>query len=360
MWRDDRIQAAIDTTTGFMAAKLAERLKCPIYEMERLFLASKTYRLLCDPETGLYADNVLETADLFLREAAPALFPQDESTAHSYFKYRSLTDPCKKEIADQYTKAIFEKRELWYSAPKDFNDPFDCNLQLNCDGSSDSEIIEATADMARKHGRNPSASELASVREMVKRGQDAPLFSKWRKEYYVDSSVCCFSHLGDSVQMFSYYADGHKGICIEFSFSVLDMPTGISVAQQLFGCARIVPIDVVYQNEFPELNFFRLSALGPEVSEVMAKNLFGTKAKSWEHEKEFRIFRRQLPAGAVPFAPRILKRVILGAKTGDREMDQVKGWLKGWQTPVILSKAEADAKSFTLNIRDVETVGVAH
>ena len=157
--------------------------------------------------------------------------------------------------------------------------------------------------------------------------------------------------------MFSYYADGHKGICIEFSFSVLDMPTGISVAQQLFGSARIIPIDVCYKKIFPELNFLKLSARDLE---EQAQNRFGVKARRWVHEKEFRIFRHLLLGGGVPFAPKILKRVILGAKTGDKEMDLVKGWLKEWPTPVILSKAEPDAQAFTLNIRDVETVGLGH
>jgi hypothetical protein len=349
MWRDDRIQAAIDTTTGFIAAKLAEKLKCPLYEMERLFLASKTYRLLCDPETGLYSDNVLETADLFLREAATTLYTQEALTAQPYFKYRSLTDP--------HTEDIFEKRELWYSAPKDFNDPFDCNLPLNCDGLSDKEIEDAHVGIAKIMGRPLSSDELNEMTDTVKSERINPLLVKWQKDCYVDSSVCCFSHLGDSIQMFSYYADGHKGICIEFSFSVLDRPTGISVAQQLFGSARIVPFDVCYQKKFPELNFLKLSALGPE---KMAKNLIGVKARRWVHEKEFRIFRDLLPAGAVPFAPKILKRVILGAKTGDKEMDLVKGWLKEWPTPVVLSKAKADTKAFKLNIRDIETVGGAH
>lgn len=346
MWRDDRIQVAIDTTTGFIAAKLAEKLNCPIYEMERLFLASKTYRLLCDLEMGLYADNVLETADLFLREEAPVFFPQDESTAQPYFKYRSLADP--------YTKALFEKRELWYSAPKDFNDPFDCNLPLNCDGLTNKEIEDYNVAIARRMGRPLSSDELNEATNTVKSGRINQLLDKWRKDVYVDSSVCCFSHLGDSIQMFSYYADSHKGICIEFSFAVLDMPTGISVAQQLFGSPRIVPIDVVYKKKFPELNFLKLFAFDPK---KMVKTLLGTKAINWKHEKEFRIFRPQMPAGAIPFAPNILKRVILGAKTDDDKMALVKGWLKEWPTPVILSKAEADAKSFTLNIRDVETVG---
>lgn len=346
MWRDDRIQVAIDTTTGFIVAKFAEKLDCPIYEMERLFLASKTYRLLCDPETGLYSDNVLVTADLFLREVVPVLCQDETLKPQSYFKYRSLKD--------LYTKEIFEMRELWYSAPKDFNDPFDCNLPLNCDGLTDKEIEDFNIGIAKQMGRRLSSDELKGATDTVKSGRINQLLVKWRKDCYVDSSVCCFSHLRDSIQMFSHYADGHKGICIEFLFSVLDMPTGISVAQQMFGSARIVPFDVVYQEEFPELNFLELSAL--ELKEL-ARNLFGIKAKGWGHENEFRIFRHLLPAGPVPFAPQILKRVILGAKTGDKEMDLVKGWLKDWQTPVILAKAEPDAIAFKLNIRDVETVG---
>lgn len=347
MWRDDRIQVAIDTTSGFIAAKLAERMQRPIHEMERLFLASKTYRLLCDPETGLYADNVLETADLFLREIEPALFPKDEQKPQSYFKYRSLRDP--------RTKEIFEKRELWYSAPKDFNDPFDCNLQMNSDGSSDSEIIDFMTNGASRRERTLSTNELNLALEKVKSGQTAVLFSKWREEDFRDSSICCFSHLGDSIRMFSYYADGHKGICIEFSFSVFDMPTGISLARQVFGKGgKFIAIDVAYQEEFPELNYLRLEG------EARVLNVIGVKAKKWKYEEEFRIFRHQMPAGAVPFAPNILKRVILGAKTNGDEMALVKGWLKDWPTPVVLSKADADAESFKLNIHDVEMVGGAH
>ena len=348
MWSDDSIQAVIDTTTGFIAAKLAERLKRPVYEMERLFLASKTYGMLCDPETGLYSDNVLVTADLFLREAAPALFTKEELTAQSYFKYRSLTDP--------HTEDIFAKRELWYGTPALFNDPFDCNLPLNCDGSSDEEIMHClTVMMADEYGRNPSENELKSAVDMVKSGQKNVLFSMMQKKIYNDSSVYCFSHSGDSIPMFSYYADEHKGISIEFSFSILDIPCGYSLAQQMFVRNKIIPLGVDYSNDFPELNLIELVL--NHNPRTLARNLIGVKAKQWEHEEEYRIFRDQIPAGTVPFAPPIIKRIILGEKTGNKEMEKIKGWLKEWPTPVILSKAEADNKSFKLNINDVETVG---
>lgn len=289
----------------------------------------------------------------FLRKAAQLLSFQDGHNTQSYFKYRSLSDS-----HIEYTKAIFEKRELWYSAPEDFNDPFDCNLPLNCDGSSDKEIEDSHVGMAKMLGRPLSSNELNGMTDIAKSGRINPLLVKWRKDCYVDSSVCCFSRLGDSIQMFSYYADGHKGICIEFSFSILDMPCGYGLAQQRFVRGKIIPLGVVYSDEFPELNINRL-VLNHD-PKALARNLIGVKAKHWEHEEEYRIFRDQIPAGPVPFAPQILKRVILGAKTDDDKMALVKGWLKEWPTPVILSKAEADAKSFTLNIRDVETVGSAH
>jgi len=347
MWSDNRIQAVIDTTTGFIAAKLAKRLNRPVHEMERLFLASKTYGMLCDPETGLYSDNVLVTADLFLREAAPALFTNEELTAQSYFKYRPLTDP--------HTKDIFEKRELWYGTPASFNDPFDCNLPLNCNGSSDEEIEDCSTEIAKILGIRLSDDDLKSTVDVTKSGRINDLFSKWRKEVYKDSSVYCFSKKGDSIPMFAYYADAHKGISIEFSFSILDMPCGYSLAQQMFVRNKIIPLGVDYSNDFPELNLIELVL--NHNPRTLARNLIGVKAKQWEHEEEYRIFRDQIPAGTVPFAPPIIKRIILGEKTGNKEMEKIKGWLKEWPTPVILSKAEADNKSFKLNINDVETVG---
>ena len=70
MWRDDRIQATLDAMTGFIVAKAAEKHSAPLHEIERKFFASKACEMLCDLETGLYADNIWETANVFFRELA--------------------------------------------------------------------------------------------------------------------------------------------------------------------------------------------------------------------------------------------------------------------------------------------------
>jgi len=59
----------------------------------------------------------------------------------AYYKYRPLylvgTDG--KRQPHPFTRLIFENAEIFYSTPKDFNDPFDCNLRLHTNGSTDAE-----------------------------------------------------------------------------------------------------------------------------------------------------------------------------------------------------------------------------
>jgi hypothetical protein len=47
---------------------------------------------------------------------------------NAYYKYRPLYQIGTNghQEAHPFTKSIFQKAELWYSAPTDFNDPFDC------------------------------------------------------------------------------------------------------------------------------------------------------------------------------------------------------------------------------------------
>jgi hypothetical protein len=321
MWRDDRMQAAVDTTTGFIVARLAERLKRPVYEMERLFLASKAYAQLCDSETGLYADSVWETADRFLREAASALFPEDVLRPKSFFKYRSLSDP--------HTKEIFENKELWYSSPAKINDPFDCRIPVNF-GAADKGDIDAycadweCAGLEAGGSRPEIEKQIERQREDIEAGRGDQLFAEKHERFRRDlfdnhASMFCFSMCGDSILMFSHYAEAHRGICMEFSFSLMDAPTGVTPAQSCLGGQGGARLDVDYRDVPPNLNYFKIrrSPLAFFAGQI------GTKAKCWEYEKEHRLFRLERE-GAVGFAPHIFKRVILGALTDNDDYVRVK------------------------------------
>jgi hypothetical protein len=65
---DALIEGAVDSITGFMAAKAAEELHRPLAEAMEAFVSSHTYTLLSDTETGLYWDSLPETYQMFMRE----------------------------------------------------------------------------------------------------------------------------------------------------------------------------------------------------------------------------------------------------------------------------------------------------
>ena len=119
------------------------------------------------------------------------------SEVKRYYKYRPLLQGIDEH---PFTASIFEKRELWFSAPSEFNDPFDCNLRLHVDDSTDEEWI-AYIDLMMKESPGERAA-LESFKEgklwrsnpEVGRG----IGDATQKLNYNDSSVFCLAKTSDS------------------------------------------------------------------------------------------------------------------------------------------------------------------
>ena len=170
-------------------------------------------------------------------------------TKERYFKYRPLyqigvgggREP------HPFTLSIFQRAELFYAAPKDFNDPFDCILRLHANGCTDAEW-EAYFD--RLIAPNPSNKP---VLERAKTGRcwktkpelKARLGLEQHRNHYEESSVLCLSKKANSIPMFPYYADSHRGFAVEFIFSDAEILGGIS-------CGDLRQPDSLYErNHFP-------------------------------------------------------------------------------------------------------------
>ena len=155
--------------------------------------------------------------------------------------------------------------------------------------------------------------------------------------------------------MFSYYADSHRGIGIEFVFSDFDVPCGIPCINQIRSDSpyegKVVFRDVEYPPTFPELNFHKVYG-----TDQLLRSLLFTKHHEWAHEEEFRIFRRNVPASSVQFDRKLLSKVIFGCRTKPEDVALVRGWLAGWPSDVVLSKAETSIDQFNLRINDFDIV----
>lgn len=286
-------------------------------------------------------------------------------TTASYYKYRPLFT----ESGDThpFTKSIFEDAELYFAAPTTFNDPFDCNLTLHLNDCSDDDWLNYINYLIKIH---PSKRDNLNfiIENKLWRHQDCELHQQVlrstevsRREHYEESSVLCLSHRNNSTQMFAYYADDHKGIAIEFQFSDEEVICGYShEATNDRGVpyeGKVIFDDVIYEPELPHLDYLKYRNSTPN---PMITDLLFTKQKEWEHEREFRIFRRNIAPSKVKFSPQLLTRVILGSKTTPEDVELIKSWLHDWPTPVSLAKATQSTSSYSLVIEDFDTVGGPH
>lgn len=144
------------------------------------------------------------------------------------YKYRSLAGTSK-----EYTKRILLNNELYFANPMDFNDPFEMRFK-DCN-------------------RPNTPVGLASAILQTSLG------------------ICSLSTAKDDMQMWAYYADGHRGICIGFEASHVD---------SIFNEAK----PVVYQHEFSSV----IDNSQKEIEKVIL-----TKCESWSHEKEWRIIKKR-------------------------------------------------------------------
>ena len=65
---DDAIDVAIDNISGYIVSVIAKETGKSIDEITEAFLASDTYLLLSDKETGYYWDSISELVDKFKGE----------------------------------------------------------------------------------------------------------------------------------------------------------------------------------------------------------------------------------------------------------------------------------------------------
>lgn len=163
----------------------------------------------------------------------------------------------------EYAIESLKESYLFYSNYSNFNDPFDCNIEL------------VSFDKEKKRTRHKRKEELL-------------------KENFKGIGVCCFSRNVNSILMWSHYASNHKGFCLEFhSNRALD---GIN------------PLDVIYVNDFIKASYYNNH-------KDALFHLIYTKAKDWEYENELRSIQINLlneEARKISYSKKELKSIYLG------------------------------------------------
>ncbi|SRR5258706_13710030 len=178
--------------------------------------------------------------------------------------------------------------QIWFSKPAGLNDPFDCATPINFIGINNekkmakffenyyfknlrkSGNIEEISKLKRQHFPNgkPDQEILNRADELVRE------FSQQQDEKYSHTGVACFTTEIKNILMWSHYADGHRGFCLEFDTKYFPSSSKL--------------IKVIYSSSYPTFSpedFFKAPL-------KLGEPLY-TKSKDWEHEEEWRLIMKK-------------------------------------------------------------------
>jgi hypothetical protein len=142
--------------------------------------------------------------------------------------YKYYEDNC-------YNKCALENNYIWASTPENFNDPYDCALDLILNNENlETEI----------------------------------------KKYIQNKAIICFSEVYDSILMWSHYANHHKGFCIGYKDTLFKE---FESEKRIF----LNPISYVHSIDLD-------TSLDEDNIWCQINKILTTKYIDWSYEKEWR------------------------------------------------------------------------
>jgi len=216
-------------------------------------------------------------------------------------RYLTINEDFKESLSQNY---------LWFSDPLKFNDPYDCNMEVNFNCTYE-EVLEYLNQVNVKRNlrqsdeflqqRAKSLSTNVNEMESLSKSVDSETIS--------GIGICCLSQKDNSLLMWSHYADKHQGACLVFD---------ITKDKDLFG-RQLFNLEYPYKypsHRFPA-DYGKYKAL---------RFLIATKSKEWEYEDEIRVVRDKKNIsfrGKVNFKKESLQGIKFGYKCPLQEREDI-------------------------------------
>ena len=175
------------------------------------------------------------------------------------------------------TKLNFEtikNNSIWYSAPCNFNDIFDCNISID-----DEKIFNNALNLfPDKRGVRTGSPMWKKLKEEINRG--LYMLEIQFNELRNTTGISCFSEREDSLLMWAHYANNHRGICVEYNLLNINKELGFTA------------VPIIYSND--RTCFDSIDSYGEkDIWEFFIESLT-SKSMEWNYEKEWRIIRDQV------------------------------------------------------------------
>lgn len=247
-----------------------------------------------------------------------------------FYKYYPLN-----KDNEKFIKRIFTNDELYFSSSKQFNDPFDSKNPLSYDGSyADWENYFQERIDRYIPGLNAKQKQ-EKIKELIKNIQNGFYFGNLPNSHIDEMGVFCMTEKKNNILMWAHYADGHKGLCLEFQ-TISTNPFFV-IAQK-----------IDYRQNYSKPNIFTSTS----DEQMQAKLLI--KAEDWEYEKEWRIINHDNGPGIYNFPKELLTGVILGCKISEEYKKIIKELIANRKPQPKLYQAEKNKDAFSIDIIEIQ------
>lgn len=241
------------------------------------------------------------------------------------YKYRAL----EKNISDtDNTVKLLKDNAIYFSEPKEFNDPFDSYIEFISIDTSKwlKDFQEKTKEEQEKYLERIGLSD-----DKIQKLKNIDI--KKPNSFYPSKSlqkssrlrILCFSEEADNMLLWSHYSEDHTGICIGFkvhseydSYCLHFNPDDLKIPDIQKGTISL--FKVTYSEDMP--NPYNIFEDRPERLIDFAR----TKSKCWEYEKEHRliILDNMVAKNLIRFDPHEITDIIFGIKTEKKHKDKIR------------------------------------
>ena len=171
-----------------------------------------------------------------------------------------------------------KEQKMWYSAPCNFNDVFDCEISIDETGIFNS-ALQMVPD---KRGVRPGSQMWHQLKQTINK-EIRSLRSTF--EYMkTTTGISCLSESYDSLLMWAHYANNHRGICVEYDI--------MEINNQL----HFTPVPIIYSNERVCFNNLNTDTAGNDAFAFFLRSIT-SKSEEWSYEREWRIIRDKAACG---------------------------------------------------------------
>jgi hypothetical protein len=222
------------------------------------------------------------------------------SDVKSLYKFTSFDN-------DGYYKDLLNNF-LWLSSRTGLNDPFDSQIPLRYDLCTEEQLKKKMFDILTRKVQGKIPEHLIeSQYARLRANQD---FFSNNLETAIEQTVGIFSMTQhrDNLLLWSHYANGHTGFCLEFDSLKLN-----SCIDEKFIKLNIklFLFKVNYDTNFPIINPCEVAM------EEMYKMMFLTKSNDWSYEDEWRIIFLDGSNKKEPITPECIKNIYFGLRASD-------------------------------------------